>query len=92
MLLFWELKSWLMVGRPNVCDDSVSECDFIVSVFHFKNEMISEQHKRRSTLPPPKQAQENVNQITFQHTSMSLYNFKDRKNFKKKTLNLACLV
>lgn len=65
MLLFWELKSLLMVGRLNVCDDSVSECDINVSVFHFKDEMISEQHKGRSTLPPPKQAMENLNQITF---------------------------
>lgn len=59
MLLFWELKSLLMVGRLNVCNDSFSECDINVSAFHFKDEMISEQHQGRSTLPPPKQAMEN---------------------------------
>lgn len=61
LLLFWELKSLLIGGggRLNVCDDSVSECDINVSAFHFKDEMISEQHQGRSTLPPPKQAMEN---------------------------------
>lgn len=38
-----------------VGDDSLSECDCNVLVFHFKDEMITEQHKCRSTLPLLKQ-------------------------------------